>query len=64
MMTCATKSGINDRNKASRCNYVSEMYCKCYNISRTFDDKKDVHHSDVAGASPVGDPPTTSSFST
>ena len=35
---------------------------KSLNISRTLIDNKIVDHSDVAGASPVGAAPTTSSF--
>ena len=39
-------------------------YRKTYNIRRTLVGNKIVDHSDVVGASPVGAPPTTSSFST
>ena len=41
-----------------------KAYRKFSNISRTLVDNKIVDHSDVAGASPVGAAPTTSSFST
>ena len=37
-------------------------YCKTSNISRTLVGNKIVDNSDVIGASPVGDAPTTSSF--
>ena len=40
------------------------MYRHTSNISRTLVDNKVVDHSDVAGASPVGAAPTTSSFFT
>ena len=39
-------------------------YCQTSNISGTLVGNKIVDHSDVAGASPVGAAPTTSSFST
>ena len=39
-------------------------YRQTSSISRTKVGNKIVDHSDVAGASPVGTPPTTSSFST
>ena len=39
-------------------------YRKASNISRALVDNKIVHNSDVVGASPVGAPPTISSFST
>ena len=39
-------------------------YRKTSNISRTLVGNKIVDHSDVVGASPVGDAPTASSFST
>ena len=38
-------------------------YRQTSNLSRTLIGNKIVHHSDVAGASPVGAAPTTSSFS-
>ena len=40
------------------------IYRKTSNISHTLVGNKIVDHSDVAGASPVGAAPTTSSFST
>ena len=40
------------------------IYCETSNISHTLVGNKFVDHSDVAGASPVGAAPTTSSFST
>ena len=40
------------------------IYRKVSNISRTLVRNKNVDHSDVVGASPVGAAPTTSSFST
>ena len=40
------------------------MYRQVSNIRRTLDGNKIVDHSDVAGASPVGAAPTTSSLST
>ena len=39
-----------------------DVYRKTSNISRTLAGNKIVHNSDVGGASPVGDAPTTSSF--
>ena len=39
-------------------------YCKTSNMNRTLVGNKIVDNSDVVGASPVGDAPTTSSFST
>ena len=39
-------------------------YRQTSNISHTVVGSKIVDHSDEAGASPVGDAPTTSSFST
>ena len=46
-----------------RCDNIFK-YCKTSNIRRTWVGNKLVDHSDVAGASPVGAAPTTSSFST
>ena len=43
---------------------VEGDYRKTSNIRRTLVGNKIVDHSDVAGASPVGAAPTTSSFST
>ena len=43
---------------------TGETYRKVFNISRTLIGNKIVDHSDVAGASPVGAAPTTSSLST
>ena len=40
------------------------LYCQTSNISRTGVGNKIADHSDVAGASPVGAAPTTSSFQT
>ena len=40
------------------------MYCQTSDISGTSVGYEIVDHSDVAGASPVGAAPTTSSFST
>ena len=40
------------------------IYRKVSNIRRTRVGKKNVDHSDIVGASPVGAAPTTSSFST
>ena len=40
------------------------VYRQVSNISRTLVGNKVVDHSDVVGASPVGDAPITSSFST
>ena len=40
------------------------LYRKTSNMRRTLVGNKIVNHSDVAGASPVGAAPTTSSFST
>ena len=39
-------------------------YRQTFNIKRALVGNKIVDHSDVAGASPVGAAPTTSSFST
>ena len=39
-------------------------YCQTSNINHTLVSNKNVDHSDVVGASPVGAAPTTSSFST
>ena len=41
-----------------------EEYRQVSNIRRTLAGKKIVDHSDVVGAVPTGDAPTTSSFST
>ena len=41
-----------------------ENYRKTSNIKRTLVGDTIVVHSDIVGASPVGDAPTTSSFST
>ena len=41
-----------------------EAYRKTSNISRTLVVNKNIDHSDVVGASPVGAAPTTSSFLT
>ena len=43
---------------------MMQYYCKTSNIRHTLVGNKIVDHSDVVGASPVGDAPTTSSFST
>ena len=43
---------------------INHMYRQVSNISRTLVGNKIVDHPDVAGASPVGAAPTTSSFST
>ena len=40
------------------------IYLQASNIRRTWESNKIVDHSDVVGASPVGDAPTTSSLST
>ena len=40
------------------------IYRQVSRISRTLVSNSIIDHSDVAGASPVGDDPTTSSFST
>ena len=44
--------------------YKKNTYHQISNARRTLADNKIVHHSDVAGASPVSADPTTSSFST
>ena len=44
--------------------YVSELYCKTSNRSRTLVCNKIVDYSDVVGAAPVGATPTTSSYLT
>ena len=44
--------------------FYDEQYRIVSNIRRTLVDNKNVDHSDVVGASPVGAAPTTSSFST
>ena len=44
--------------------YNNTLYRQVSNISRTLVGNKIVHHSVVAGASPVGAAQTTSSFST
>ena len=44
--------------------YVSANYHQTSNISHTLVGNKIVDQSDVVGASPVGAPPTISSFST
>ena len=41
-----------------------EMYCQTSNLSHTLLGNKTAGHSDIAGESPVGAAPTTSSFST
>ena len=41
-----------------------DTYRKTSNIRHSLVDNKTVDHSDVAGASPVGAAPATSSFST
>ena len=43
---------------------IDFKYRKTSNIRGTLVGNKIVDHSDVVGASPVGAPPTTSSFST
>ena len=45
-------------------NQLGSYYRKTSNIDRTFAGNKIVDNSDVAGASPVGAAPTTSSFPT
>ena len=45
-------------------NCTFESYRKNYNIRRTSVGDKIVDHSDVVGASPDGNDPATSSFST
>ena len=52
------------RQQASTCNNVDQNYRQVSNISRTFVGNYIIDHSDVAGASPIGAAPTTSSFST
>ena len=42
----------------------NNIYCQVSNIRRTLIGNKIVDHSDVVGASPEPDAPTTSSFST
>ena len=56
---------------AARYQFVEQLwklhflnYRKTSNISRTLVGNKNVDHSDVVGASPVGAAPTISSFST
>ena len=41
-----------------------DIYRQTFNICRTLVGNKIVDHSDVVGAAPTGDAPTTSSFST
>ena len=43
---------------------AGSTYCQTSNIRWTLAGKKIIDHSDVVGASPVSDAPTTSSFST
>ena len=43
---------------------TGDWYRQVSNISRTLEGNEIVDHSDVAGASPAGAVPTTSSFST
>ena len=51
-------------NKNIITSWLNDEYRKTSNISRTLVGNKIVDNSDVVGASPVGDAPTTSSFST
>ena len=51
-------------NKNIITSWLYDEYRKTSNISRTLVGNKIVDNSDVVGASPVGDAPTTSSFST
>ena len=44
--------------------HLKQNYHQTSNISRTLVGNEIVDHSDVAGASPVGAAPTTSTFST
>ena len=45
-------------------NIVTSIYSQTSNITFTLAANKNIDHSDVAGASPVGAAPTTSSFLT
>ena len=49
--------------EVSKSHWIS-IYRQVSNIRHTLVGNKIVHHSDVVGASPTGDAPTTSSFST